>query len=246
MHKMSTQTQLQELHEEVIACTRCPRLVEWRERVARERVRRFADQVYWGKAIPGFGDPAARLLILGLAPAAHGANRTGRMFTGDRSGDWLYRSLYKFGFASQSKSTAQDDGLVLTDCYITAALHCAPPQNKPTAEEKNNCLPYLIQEIQILQNVQTIVVLGKIAFDTAVRILRQLNKLDREAKLNFSHGGEFCLPDGLTLLASFHPSQQNTFTGRLTEPMFDAVFERARQLIERNERSLNPTETKTR
>lgn len=220
----------EELHKEVVACSRCRRLVEWRERVARERVRRFSEQKYWGKPIPGFGDSAARLLIVGLAPAAHGANRTGRMFTGDRSGDWLYRSLHKFGFANQSDSVSRKDGLTLTDCYITAAVHCAPPQNKPTAEERSNCFSFLEREYALLTELRVVVVLGRIAFDTAIKLLRQQNRLSSE-KPHFSHGAETTLDGGFTLLASFHPSQQNTFTGRLTEPMFDSIFARARALI---------------
>jgi len=223
--------QLQKLQKEIIACTKCPRLVAWREKIAEEKVRRFAHETYWGKPIPSFGDPKAELLIVGLAPAAHGGNRTGRMFTGDRSGDWLFRALYKFDFANQPTSTDGNDGLVLKGCYITAALHCAPPQNKPTAEEKSKCLPYLYNEIQLLKSVQVVIALGKIGFDTVTTTYQDLGLTDFKKRPVFEHAGETELNSKLTLVASYHPSQQNTFTGRLTEPMFDAVFNKARKII---------------
>lgn len=218
------------LHNQIITCHKCPRLVEWREKIAEEKVRRFADENYWGKPIPGFGDPEGRLLIVGLAPAAHGGNRTGRIFTGDRSGDWLFATLYKFGFANQPTSVSPDDGLVLKDCYITAAVHCAPPKNKPTIEEQANCLPYLLQEIRWLQNVQVIVALGKFAYDAVLTAGKKLSfgSTDRSA---FAHSCEKILKPGLTLLGSYHPSQQNTFTGKLTQPMFDAIFKRALEIF---------------
>ncbi len=214
------------LHKQIIKCDKCPRLVEWREKIAKEKVRRFADENYWGKPIPGFGDPEGRLLIVGLAPAAHGGNRTGRIFTGDRSGDWLFATLHKFGFANQPTSISRDDGLMLKDCYITAAVHCAPPQNKPTVEEKENCFPYLLQEIRWLSNLRVIVALGKFAHDVVLNAGKQLGlaTTDRSA---FAHGCEKKLKPGLTLLGSYHPSQQNTFTGKLTQPMFDAIFKRS-------------------
>jgi len=223
--------QLQQLQNEIVSCTRCLRLVAWREKIAKEKVRRFADETYWGKPIPSFGDPNAQLLIVGLAPAAHGGNRTGRMFTGDRSGDWLFRALHKFDFANQPTSTDGNDGLILMGCYITAALHCAPPQNKPTAEEKNNCLPYLFKEIQLLKNVAVVIALGKIGFDTVIKTYQDLGLTGIKRRPVFKHAGETKLNSKLSLVASYHPSQQNTFTGRLTEPMFDAVFSKARKII---------------
>jgi uracil-DNA glycosylase family 4 len=228
------------LQAEIVSCALCPRLVEWRERVAREKVKRFADEEYWGKPVPSFGDPQARLLILGLAPAAHGGNRTGRVFTGDRSGDWLYRALYRAGFANQPTSEHRGDGLRLVDCYITAVIHCAPPENKPLPEEVVNCRPYLLREIDLLSRVRVVVALGRIAFDAAIASYgieaahgQAANAGGRKkiARPKFTHGAECRLRGGATLIASFHPSQQNTFTGKLTEPMFDQVFTRARRLL---------------
>ncbi len=224
---------LHALQAEVIACRRCKRLVAWREDVAQKKVKRFVGEDYWGKPIPGFGDERARLLIVGLAPAAHGANRTGRMFTGDRSGDWLYRSLHKFGFANQAESVSRADGLALRDCYITAAVHCAPPQNKPTSEEKHNCASFLLQEFALFQSMRVVVALGKIGFDSTLKAFYELGLTPSE-KPRFGHGAEAVLGGRIYLIASYHPSQQNTFTGRLTEPMFDAVFSRVRQLIVSN------------
>ena len=216
-----------ELHEVMPQCRWCPRLVEWREKVAREKVARFQNWDYWGKPVPSLGDSTARLLIVGLAPAAHGGNRTGRIFTGDRSGDWLYRSLYKFGFANQPTSFDKNDGLKLIDCYITAVLHCAPPLNKPDPQEILNCRPYLLREWALLPRIRVIVALGKLAFDN-IWSIRNFKRSKRPA---FSHGMEIPLETERTLIASVHPSQQNTFTGKLTEPMLDAVFRRARELI---------------
>jgi uracil-DNA glycosylase family 4 len=224
------QLALAELQAHVIACIRCPRLVRWREQAAEEKPRRYADWNYWARPVPSFGDPQARLLIVGLAPAAHGANRTGRMFTGDRSGEWLYRALHKFGFANQPNSTDRDDGLELRDCYITAALHCAPPENKPLPEELKNCRPFLIREFELLMNFRVVVALGRIAFEAVLRSFKDAGRVLRP-NCAFAHGAELKLNDRLTLIASFHPSQQNTFTGKLTEPMFDAVFRRARELM---------------
>jgi uracil-DNA glycosylase len=218
------------LQGQIIRCYLCPRLVEWRERVAREKVRRFADQDYWGKPVPGFGDPRARLLVIGLAPAAHGGNRTGRVFTGDRSGEWLYRALHKARFANQSESVHRDDGLRLRDCYVTAAVRCAPPQNKPLPKEIANCRPYLLRELELLKRVRVIVALGRLAFDAAIASVGLEESYERRPQ--FAHAAECELARGVTLLASFHPSQQNTFTGRLTEPMFDRVFSRARDIVE--------------
>jgi uracil-DNA glycosylase len=201
--------------------------VRWREEVAREKVKRFADQKYWGKPIPSFGDPSGRLLLVGLAPAAHGGNRTGRMFTGDESGNWLFRALYKAGYANQPDSVDRDDGLRLSDCYITATARCAPPQNKLLPEEIANCRPYLLREIELLKNVRVVVGLGRVGFDAALDAYRDLGKISFKARPKFAHAARYSIGN-LTFIASFHPSQQNTFTGRLTERMFDNVFALAR------------------
>lgn len=222
---------VEDLHARIIGCRACPRLVRWRERVAREKVRRFDAEEYWGKPIPGFGDRAARLAVVGLAPAAHGGNRTGRMFTGDESGNWLFRALYRAGFANQARSVHRDDGLQLRDCYILAAVRCAPPANKPVAREFERCRPFLVEELSLLEHVRVIVGLGKVGFDAAVRAGRSLGKVDQHAHPRFAHGALY--RDGaLTLIASYHPSQQNTFTGRLTERMLDDVFTKAVRAIE--------------
>jgi uracil-DNA glycosylase family 4 len=220
------------LAAEVVACRRCPRLVAWRERVAREKVRRHADEEYWGRPVPSFGDPGARLLVVGLAPAAHGANRTGRMFTGDRSGEWLYRALHRAGFATVASSTHRGDGLELRDCYITAVAHCAPPDNKPLPDEVANCRPYLLRELASLAELRVVVALGGIAFDAAFRALRDTGRAVPRRKPTFAHGAELDLGD-VILLGCYHPSQHNTFTGRLTEPMLDSVFARASELLDR-------------
>jgi uracil-DNA glycosylase len=217
------------LQAEITQCSECPRLVKWREKIAAEKVPRYQEWDYWGKPVPSLGGATATLLIVGLAPAAHGGNRTGRIFTGDRSGDWLYRSLHKFGFANQPISTDRNDGLVLTDCYITAIVHCAPPLNKPDPHEIRNCHAFLRQEWELLRQVKVIVALGRLAFD---QIWKLINSSDKRPI--FRHGLEVRLDERKTMLASFHPSQQNTFTGKLTEPMFDGIFHRARQLIERS------------
>jgi len=209
----------------VVECRRCPRLVEWRERVAREKRAAFRDQVYWGRPIPGFGDPAARLFVLGLAPAAHGGNRTGRIFTGDRSGDWLFASMYRTGFANQPTSVHRDDGLALRGAWIGAAVRCAPPANKPLPSERDNCLPYAAAELGLLPGVRVIVCLGAFAWEAACRLY------GIKPRPKFGHGAEHePAGGGPVLLGCFHPSQQNTFTGKLTEPMTDAVFLRAREL----------------
>ncbi len=213
------------VHQEVAACRRCPRLVRWREDVAAKGRASYAGQVYWGRGVPGFGDPDAALLLVGLAPAAHGANRTGRMFTGDRSGDWLFAALYRAGFASQPTSTGRNDGLELTRAYITATVHCAPPANKPTPAERDTCAPYLTRELALLTEATVVVALGQFAWQA---VSAHYGLRPRPA---FGHLAESPLPDGRTLLGSYHPSQQNTFTGTLTAPMFDAVFARARVLI---------------
>ncbi len=227
-----TKADLAALQKKIVRCRACPRLVGWREKVAKEKVARFIDCDYWGKPVPSLGDPRARLLIVGLAPAAHGGNRTGRMFTGDRSGDWLYRALNRFGFASRAESFSRTDGLRLLDCYITASARCAPPQNKLLPAELKNCRPYLLQEIRLLARLKVIVALGKIAFDTVFQSFRELELTSLPVRPLFAHGAEYALNEHQTLLASFHPSQQNTFTGKLTEPMFHGVFRRARSLLD--------------
>jgi uracil-DNA glycosylase len=219
-------SELAQLERRITECRRCPRLVEWRERVARERRAAFAHEDYWGRPVPGFGDPAARVYVLGLAPAAHGGNRTGRVFTGDRSGDWLFASMHRTGFANQPASEHLGDGLRLTDLFVGAAVRCAPPANKPLPAERDNCLPYAAEELRLLREVRAIVCLGQFAWDAAARLLAI------RPKPRFGHLAEHAIEGGPTLLASFHPSQQNTFTGRLTEPMLDAVFVRARELAE--------------
>jgi uracil-DNA glycosylase family 4 len=217
---------LDRLNEQVIGCRRCPRLVRWRELVAREKRAAFRDQTYWGRPVPGFGDLAAHLLVLGLAPAAHGGNRTGRIFTGDRSGDWLFASLHRTGFANQPTSVHRADGLTLTDCYITAPVKCAPPDNKPTISERATCAAWLDQELALLPHIRVVVALGAYAWDAALRHFGPVRPKPR-----FGHAVEAALPGGKVLLASYHVSQQNTSTKRLTEPMLDAVFLRARQLL---------------
>ena len=218
------------LIETIITCRRCPRLTAYREEVARTKRRAYADQDYWGRPVPCFGDFQARLLLVGLAPGAHGANRTGRMFTGDRSGDFLYAALYRAGFASQPQSTHRGDGLTLHGACITAAGRCAPPKNRPTAAELANCLPYLEAELRLLSEVRVILALGGIAFDYTLRALRNLGIRLPRPKPKFAHGAE--IPLGrYTLLGCYHPSQQNTFTGRLTPEMMDAVLQRARALV---------------
>ena len=223
-------SRLSVLEREVIECDLCPRLVEWRRRVAAEKRASFRDEEYWGKAVPGFGDPAARLLIIGLAPAAHGANRTGRMFTGDRSGDWLYRALYRAGFATQPEAKDREDGLELKDAWVTATVRCAPPGNKPTTQERETCRPYLESELDLFDSARVIVTLGGFAFASLLRIQRARGASIDRPMPKFRHGVEVEI-DGKVLLASYHPSQQNTFTGTLTEPMFDAIWARAAELI---------------
>ena len=220
---------LARLEREVIACRACPRLVAWREQVARVKRAAFAGEEYWGRPIPGFGDPQARVFILGLAPAAHGANRTGRIFTGDRSGDWLFASLHRTGFANQARAVSLDDGLELRDAWISAAVRCAPPANRPTPIERDRCLPYAARELGLLSRVRIVVCLGGFAWDAALRALAAVGEPVPRPKPRFGHGAE--VPgERFTLLGSFHPSQQNTFTGRLTEPMTDAILMRARYL----------------
>jgi uracil-DNA glycosylase len=220
---------LAELEHEVVGCRRCPRLVAWREQVAREKRAAYAGEDYWGRPLPGFGDPRAGVVVLGLAPAAHGGNRTGRIFTGDRSGDWLFAALHRAGFSNQPQSVARDDGLELTGCWVTAAVRCAPPANRPSTEERDNCLPYFARELELLDAAQVIVCLGGFAWDAALRTLAARGESVPRPRPRFGHGAEISI-GRLVLLGCFHPSQQNTFTGRLTEPMIDAAMQRAREL----------------
>ena len=212
------------LNKKITACQQCPRLVEWCQTVAVEKRAAYADQTYWGKPVVGFGDPEAQIAVIGLAPAAHGANRTGRMFTGDRSGDWLYRGLHNAGLANQAESTSLDDGLELNNVWVTSAVKCAPPDNKPTAEEQNRCRNYLSDELAALPNLRVVVALGGIGASAVAR------HFDIRPRPKFGHGVEVAINDQLTLLCSYHVSQQNTFTGRLTEPMLDEIFDRAQRL----------------
>ena len=218
---------LDDLAAAIVDCHACPRLVAWREQVARERRAAFADQEYWGRPVPGFGDPRAPVVLVGLAPAAHGANRTGRVFTGDRSGDWLFAALHRTGFANQARSVATDDGLALTDAYVTAAVRCAPPANRPSTDERDRCAPYLARELELLP-WRVLVALGGFAWDA---VLRRTGWSGRKPR--FGHGAEVALPDGGVLLGCYHVSQQNTFTGRLTEEMLDGVLTRAGELAGR-------------
>ena len=228
----STRVALSLLEREVAKCRKCPRLVDWREKVAQERRAAFRNETYWGRPVPGFGDPSARLLVVGLAPAAHGANRTGRMFTGDRSGDWLYRALHRAGFASRPASTRRDDGLVLRGAWVTAAVRCAPPGNKPTPTERDRCRPYLEREMDLFADAGVVVALGGFAFAQLLRAFRSRGESVPSPAPRFGHGVEVGI-GRLVLVGSYHPSQQNTFTGKLTEPMFDEIWARARELVDR-------------
>ena len=229
---VSRRETLDALNRTIGSCRRCPRLVAWREQVARERRAAFSGETYWGRPVPSFGDPAARLLIVGLAPAAHGANRTGRMFTGDRSGDWLFGALHRAGFATQPTSTHRSDGLELRDTWLTAAVRCAPPGNRPSTGERDECRPFLERELELLADLRVYVCLGGFAYDQLLRILRDRGEAVPRPKPKFAHGLEVPVGEG-HILCSYHPSQQNTFTGRLTEPMFDSVWSRALELIGR-------------
>ena len=223
---------LENLQQQVLCCTRCPRLVDYRARVAREKRRQYREWDYWGKPLPSFGDPHAKLLVIGLAPAAHGGNRTGRMFTGDQSGDWVYGTLHRFGFANQPTSRRRDDGLMLHHTYITTAARCVPPDNKPSHSELAACRSYLVRELSLLRDVRVVVSLGKIAFDAYLAARRELGQPRPEARPHFAHGATVRFPDGIRLIASYHPSRQNTQTGRLTQAMFDAIFARVRRELE--------------
>ena len=217
-------SELDTIRDEISACRRCPRLVSWREQVAREKRAAFRDWDYWGRPVPGFGDPRARSLLVGLAPAAHGGNRTGRVFTGDRSGDWLFGAMHRAGLANQAEATHLGDGLRLRDAYVAAAVRCAPPENKPTPDERDRCLPYLQREVAALPRLRVVVALGAYAYQVVA------GQFGLRPRPKFGHGVEASGPTGLTVLCSFHPSQRNTFTGRLTQPMFDAIFARACEL----------------
>ena len=223
---------LLKINREIVDCTRCPRLVEYRMRVAKEKRRAYRDWEYWGKPVPGFGDPHARLLIVGLAPAAHGGNRTGRVFTGDRSGDFLFAALHRTGFANQPTSISSDDGLILNDSYIAAAVRCAPPDNKPLPSEAENCRDYLLRELEALKSLRVVIALGRFAFDSYLSIQRKRGVIDTSARPPFAHCAVYNFSEGVpALIASYHPSQQNTQTGRLTVPMFDRVFQTAKDLL---------------
>ena len=218
------------LNEEVVNCIQCPRLVAYREQVGREKRRAYRECEYWARPVPGFGDPQARVLVLGLAPGAHGSNRTGRPFTGDKSGKFMYPILHKVGFASQANADCRDDGLKLVDCYITAAVRCAPPDNKPLPSELANCAPFLDRELRILKNVKVVVALGKIGFDAYPNYLKRNDILRSKAGYTFAHAARYFLPNGITLLASYHPSNQNTATGKLNATMLEAVFRKAKKM----------------
>ena len=220
---------LGDLEREIVSCRLCPRLVAWREEVARTKRASFAGEEYWGRPLPAFGDPRATVVVLGLAPAAHGGNRTGRIFTGDRSGDWLFAALHRAGFANQPVSRALDDGLELTGCWVTAAVRCAPPANRPSPTERDTCLPYAARELELLEHARVVVALGGFAWDAALRMFVGGGAVLPRPRPRFGHGAEVRV-GGFTLLGCFHPSQQNTFTGRLTRPMMDDVFARAREL----------------
>ena len=230
--KESALPSIEELNRDIVACKKCPRLVEYLAQVARTKRRMYLSWDYWAKPIPSFGDPDARLMVLGLAPAAHGGNRTGRSFTGDRSGDWVYGTLHKFGFANQPTSTDRDDGLALQDALISAAARCAPPANKPLPQELENCRPYLLRELELLQRLRVVIALGKIAFDSYLAAVREMAQGLPVPRPRFGHEVVFEMPGGITLLGSYHPSQQNTQTGRLTRDMFESVFRRARSILD--------------
>lgn len=223
---------LERIASEIVQCRRCPRLVRYREAVAREKRASFRDWDYWGRPVQGFGDPNARLLVVGLAPAAHGGNRTGRVFTGDRSGDWLFRSLHRLGFANQPTSLSVDDGLTLVDCYIAASVRCAPPNNRPTPAEFRRCQPFLKREIVALRNLRTVVALGAVAMDAVLRTWTAIGREIPRPKPRFRHAGQWSIPP-VTLIASYHPSQRNTQTGLLKEGMFDGIFQSVRRSLDR-------------
>ena len=222
---------LRELNDRIVSCTRCPRLIQWCRDVARAKRRMYMDWDYWGKPVPGFGDPDARVLVIGLAPAAHGANRTGRLFTGDDSGNWLYNALYRQGWANQSTATHRGDGMTLTDAYITAVARCAPPRNRPTPEELSNCIPYLDTELDLLHRLEVVIALGGIAFDRFLRLWKSRGNDVPTPKPRFGHNLVYELSPALNLVGCYHPSRQNTNTGKLTREMLDAAFATAKSLL---------------
>ena len=225
----ASSSSLPALGRRIVRCRLCPRLVQWREQVAAKPPRRFEGEEYWARPLPGFGDPSARLIVIGLAPAAHGGNRTGRIFTGDRSGDWLFAALHRAGLANQAHSEHRDDGLRLRAAYVTAVNRCAPPSNRPTPKERDNCLPYLVEELRLLDRARVLVALGSFAWEGALRALRELEQEIPRPKPRFGHGAEAVI-GRYVLVGCYHPSQQNTFTGRLTEAMLDGLFARAHEL----------------
>jgi uracil-DNA glycosylase family 4 len=229
---------LRRLNEELVACRRCPRLVEHREAAGASPPKRYRGQAYWSRPLPGFGDPDARVLLVGLAPAANGGNRTGRMFTGDESGNWLFEALHAAGFANQPTSIHRDDGLTLTDAWITAALHCAPPANKPARDELARCQPFLLAELRALTRVRVVVALGRIGWENYLKARKQLGWPPPVGRPTFGHGAQTHFADGTTLISSYHPSQQNTFTGKLTKPMLRSIFTTARDLVQENPRNV--------
>ena len=231
-HSLVQPNWLTVLNSEVVACTKCPRLVVYREQIAREKRRAYRDWEYWGRPVPGFGDPEARVIVLGLAPGAHGSNRTGRPFTGDASGNFMYPVLHEAGFANQPNASNRDDGLILRDLYITAAARCAPPQNKPLPLELGNCAPYLERELEGLSKAKVIVALGKIGFDAYLNYLKRRGMLQSKGAYLFQHGAKYKMPDGRMLLASYHPSNQNTQTGKLTRAMFVKIFKEAAKIAD--------------
>ncbi len=222
---------LEELNDRIVSCTRCPRLIQWCRDVAQAKRRMYSDWEYWGKPVPGFGDPEARVLVVGLAPAAHGANRTGRLFTGDDSGNWLYNALFRQGWASQPIATHRGDGMTLTDAYITAAARCAPPRNRPTPEELSNCIPYLDAELDLLDRLEVVIALGGIAFDRFLRLWKSRGNEVPTPKPRFGHNVVYELPPGMKLVGCYHPSRQNTNTGKLTREMLDEAFVTAKSLL---------------
>lgn len=230
--KRLSRSSIAAVNEEIVGCARCPRLRAYCRRVAREKKRLYRDSTYWGKPVPGFGDPKARLLVVGLAPAAHGANRTGRMFTGDSSGNWLYEALHRHGFANRPNSVSRDDGLELTDCYIAAAARCAPPGNKPSLQELARCARYLAAETQLLTGIRVVLALGRIAHDSWLKAAGWWAALASRERPAFAHNATARLPDGMILVSSYHPSRQNTNTGKLTAAMWDVVFKRIRALLD--------------
>lgn len=225
---------LDDINKNIIACKKCPRLTNWIYTISKKKTSRFMNETYWAKPVPSFGDKNAELLIVGLAPGAHGANRTGRMFTGDRSGEWLYRALYESGFSNKQNSVSLNDGMELKNCWITAAVHCAPPSNKPNIDEIRNCQDYLLNEILLLENLKVLLALGKIAFESLISVFLKINWIDNKKNFTFLHGSIYNLNNNKFLISSYHPSQQNTFTGKLTNKMFSDIFNDINNLLKKN------------